>query len=180
MVRPVRRILKWVLWGLVLAAGLYISWKLGRLGYKLIFPDPVPVTVYRLTRGTVEETVTNSKAGTVKARRRAKMSPEVGGRVAYIGFRPGARVRQGDVLMRINDRDLKAALDLARQDLESARASAQEACVAADLAGRELKRLQDLARDSNSIVSQEMLDRAQSDSHSTAARCQGARATIQR
>ena len=106
MVRRVHRIVKWTLGLLALAAGLFIVWNLGRVVYKFVRPDPVPVTVYRLTRGTVEETVTNSKAGTVKARRRARISPEVGGRVAFIGFRPGARVRKGDVLLRINDRDL--------------------------------------------------------------------------
>ena len=156
MVRPVRRILKWALWGLALAAGLFIVWKMGLVVYKVIRPDPVPVTVYRLTRGTVEETVTNSKAGTVKARRRAKISPEIGGRVDFIGFRPGQLVRKGEILLRIRDSDLKAALALAEQDLESARANSKEACVAADLAGRDLKRLQELARTDESIVSKEM------------------------
>src|SRR5262245_21372949 len=180
MVRPVRRIPKWVLWGLALAAGLFIVWKLGLLGYKLILPDPVPVTVYRLTRGTVEETVTNSKAGTVKARRRAKISPEIGGRVDFIGFRPGQHVRQGEILLRIRDSDLKAAQSLAEQDLETARANSKEACVAAELAGRDLKRLQELERTDDSIVSKEMLDRGQSQNDSATARCQAGRTAIQR
>ncbi len=102
------RVLKWTLGLLALAGGLFIAASLARAIYKLVRPDPVPVTVYRLARGTVEETVTNSKAGTVKARRRARISPEIGGRVAYIGFRPGAHVRKGEVLLRINDSDLKA------------------------------------------------------------------------
>jgi len=180
MVRSVRRIPKWILWGLALSAGLFIAWKLGRVGYKLIFPDPIPVTVYRLTRGTVEETVTNSKAGTVKARRRAKISPEIGGRVDFIGFRPGERVRKGDILLRIRDSDLRASLALAERDLESARANSMEACVAADLAGRDLKRLLEIHRTDASVVSPEMLDRSQSQSDSAAARCQAGRAAIQR
>ena len=47
----------------------------------LLRTDPVPVTVYRAAVGKVEESVTNSKAGTVKTRRRASLSPELGGRV---------------------------------------------------------------------------------------------------
>ena len=180
MVRRMRRILKWALGLLALAAGLFIVWNLGRAVFKFVRPDPVPVTVYRLSRGTVEETVTNSKAGTVKARRRARISPEIGGRVDFIGFRPGQRVRKGDVLLRIRDNDLRAALALAEQDLESAKANSMEACVAADLSARELKRLEDLHRSDDRVVSQEMLDRAQSERDSTAARCQAGRAAIQR
>jgi HlyD family secretion protein len=180
MVRRMRRILKWSLGLLALAAGLFIVWNLGRMVYKFVRPDPVPVTVYRLSRGTVEETVTNSKAGTVKARRRAKISPEIGGRVDFIGFRPGQRVRKGDVLLRIRDNDLRAALALAEQDLESAKANSMEACVSADLSARELKRIKDLLLQDDRIVSHEMLDQAQSRSDSAAARCQAGRAAIQR
>src|SRR5262245_18273831 len=101
-----RRVLKWALWLVLTGIGLLILTGMAKGIYKVVRPDPVPVTVYRLSKGTVEDTVTNSKAGTIKARRRAKISPEVGGRVAFIGFRPGAQVRQGEVLMRINDMDL--------------------------------------------------------------------------
>ncbi len=173
-----RRVLKWALGLLALAGGLFIALNLARVVYKIVRPDPVPVTVYRLTRGTVEETVTNSKAGTVKARRRARISPEIGGRVAFIGFRPGAQVRKGEILLRISDSDLKASLALAEQDLATSRASAQEACLAADLAGRDLRRTQDLKDDR--IVSAEMLDRLQSQSDSAAARCRAARANAER
>ncbi len=173
-----RRVLKWTLGLLALAGGLFIAFNLARVVYKIVRPDPVPVTVYRLVRGTVEETVTNSKAGTVKARRRAKISPEIGGRVAFIGFRPGAYVRKGEVLLRINDSDLKASRALAEQDLATARASAREACLAADLAARDLKRTLDLKDDR--IVSVEMVDRLQSQSEAALARCQAARANVER
>ena len=45
----------------------------------LLRPDPVPVTVFRVAVGVVEQTVTNSKSGTVKSRRRAALGPEIGG-----------------------------------------------------------------------------------------------------
>src|SRR5712691_13085814 len=103
IVTLVRRVMKWMLLVLALGLGVYLAGMVGRGIYKVVRPDPVPVTVYRLARGTVEETVTNSKAGTVKARRRSKISPEIGGRVAFIGARAGDHVKKGQVLLRIND-----------------------------------------------------------------------------
>ncbi len=153
------------------AAGYLVYWW-------FLTPDPVPVTVYRVARGTVEETVTNSKAGTVKARRRAKISPEVGGRVAFIGARAGDGVRKGQVLLRINDADLKASLALAERDLATSESAAREACLTADQARRELKRTRDLK--DQRIVSEEILERLQSQSDAAAARCEAARAAIER
>ena len=141
-------------------------------------PPPVPVTVYEATRGPVEETVTNSKAGTVKAGRRSKMSPEIGGRVAFIGARAGDTVRRGDVLLRLNDSDLRAAVALAEQDLATSRAAAREACLSAELAERELRRNLDLEKDR--IVSESTLDRLKGDRDATGARCEAARAAIER
>jgi len=155
----------------IIAAGVALRFTIFR-------PEPIPVTLYRVDRGAVEETVANSKAGTVKARRRARMSPEIGGRVAMIGARPGDEVREGEVLLRINDADLRASLALTKQDVVTAEAGAREACLSAGQADRELKRNIDLS-DQN-IVSEEVLDRLRSDRDVTAARCEAARAAVSR
>lgn len=166
------RLLKWGIWLAVLAAagvGIYFAF---------LRADPVPVTVFRLARGTVEETVTNSKAGTVKARRRSKISPEIGGRVTFIGFRAGAMVHEGDVLLRLNDQDFRANLALSEQDLATAKAASREACLNAELADRDLQRTRDLKDES--IVSAEMLDRLESQRDAARARCEAQRAAIER
>ena len=49
--------------------------------------------------GTVEETVTNSKAGTIRTRKRAMLSPESGGRVATLAVREGDTVAEGEPLL---------------------------------------------------------------------------------
>ncbi len=168
----VTRLLKWGIWLAIAAAvgaGIYFAF---------LRADPVPVTIYRLTRGTVEETVTNSKAGTVKARRRSKISPEIGGRVTFIGFRAGAMVRAGDVLLRLNDQDFRANLALSGQDLATAKAASREACLNAQLADRDLQRTRDLKDES--IVSAEMLDRLESQRDAAQARCDAQRAAIER
>ena len=87
-------------------------------------PEPVAVALARVERGRVEETVTNSRAGTVKARRRAQISPEVGGRVLELPFRDGDRVPAGDVLLRLDDSIVRAQVDLARRELALRRRSA--------------------------------------------------------
>ncbi len=137
-------------------------------------PDPVPVTVFVVAPGRVEETVTNSRAGTIRSRHRAKISPSVGGRVAEVPVRKGERVTEGDVLLRIDDAEYKAREALAQRALTAARQGEKEACLAADLALRELDRTDRLARDE--IVSDQILDQAKNRRDMTAASCEAARA----
>ena len=73
-------------------------------------PQPVPVRVAEVRRGLVEQTVTNSRAGTVKARRRAKLSPENGGRAAAIPHRKGEPVAAGQVVLQLDDSLQRAQL----------------------------------------------------------------------
>ena len=76
--------------------------------------QPVPVTVFRVAEGRVEDVVTNSKAGTVKTRRRAALSTEIGGLVAELPVREGDRVERGQVLLRLADADYRARAKLQR------------------------------------------------------------------
>ena len=142
----------------------------------LLRPASVPVTVFRAAAGRVEESVTNSKAGTVKARRRATLSSEVGGRVSELPARKGMRVRQGDVLMRVADGDYRAAVDLQDSALEAARSGRTEACRTAEQLDRDLARNQALSRES--LVSVELLDQLQSRRDAAAAACASAAARI--
>src|SRR5215210_6693417 len=89
-------------------------------------PKPLEVTVTEVSRGRVEQTVTNSRAGTVKARRRAQISPEVGGRVVEVPFREGDPFRAGDVLLRLNPSVSSARIDLSRRELQAAEAQRQQ------------------------------------------------------
>ena len=77
-------------------------------------PQVLPVRVVAVEKGRVEETVTNSRAGTVKARRRAKLAPEIGGRVLELPRRRGVRVKKGELLLRVDDALQKAQLRLSR------------------------------------------------------------------
>ena len=82
-------------------------------------PDPLDVRVQVVELGRVEETVTNSRAGTVKARRRASLSPEVGGQVIELPFREGDSVTAGDVVLRLEDSLQQARLVLSRREKDA-------------------------------------------------------------
>lgn len=142
----------------------------------LLRPDPVPVTVVAVERGAVEETVTGSRAGTVRSRRRATLSPEVGGRVERLFVRKGERVRKGDPLVRIAADDVRAHLTLAEKSLAVSEAAEREACRAAEQAVRDLSRSERLAKDD--VLSLGLLERAQTEAGMTAAACEAARARV--
>jgi HlyD family secretion protein len=139
---------------------------------------PVPVRTVAAERGTVEETVTNSRAGTVKARRRAKLAPEVGGKVLSLPYRRGAQVRKGALLLRVDDALQRARLDLAEDDHLSAVAQRDQACLSAERAARERERTAQLAADG--IVSTDLLDGVESQAHATEAACRAAAAAVER
>jgi len=138
---------------------------------------PVPVTVFRVAPGRVEETVTNSKAGTVQSRRRASLSTEVGGRVETLTARKGDRVRAGEVLLQLARAEYLAQVALQERALDAARASEREACGTAEQAARDLDRYSKLARDR--VVSQEILDQYESRRDVATASCDAARARIE-
>ncbi len=74
----------WLVWSLaaVVVGGIVLR-------ATLWAPEPIPVQVVRADRGPVESAITNTQAGTLRARRRARHSPEVGGRVVKIAHREG-------------------------------------------------------------------------------------------
>jgi HlyD family secretion protein len=141
-------------------------------------PKPIEVEVVPVSRGLVEETVTNSRAGTVKAYRRAKLSPEYGGMVIDLPFREGDRVETGDILLRLDDSLQRARLKLAKEDLKASRAERQRACLAAERAGRELERTERLAGEN--IISTDLLDEIDSGKRAADAACDAAEATVDR
>jgi len=135
-------------------------------------PDPVPVTVFRVALGLVEDTVTNSKSGTVKTRMRATLSPEVGGRVAEITVREGDVVTTGQLLMRIANEDYRARVTLQERALRAFQASQRQARLAAEQAERDYRRYVQLAEDE--IVSEEVLDQLKSERDVGVAACDAA------
>jgi HlyD family secretion protein len=139
------------------------------LRFTVFRPESVLVKVIPVERALVEATITNSKAGTIRARHRAKLSAEVGGRVVEIAKREGEWVKQDEVIIRLNDATPRAQLRLAQESLRVAQAARREACVARDRALRELNRKRALANER--IMSDDLLDALESAHEAAAASC---------
>jgi HlyD family secretion protein len=140
-------------------------------------PEPVPVVLQKVDRGHVEASVANTRAGTVEACQRARISPPIGGQVAKIPVREGDRVRAGQVLLGLWNVDLEAKLELAHSEATAARARAEQACALADARKREATRLLKLQK--SKLVSEDRVDRAVADAAAGEAACRAAWATAE-
>ena len=70
-----------------------------------------PVDVFQARKEPIEEIVTSVSAGTVKSRREATISAEVGGRVNEVQVAEGDSVRRGVILARLSDPELGRQAD---------------------------------------------------------------------
>ena len=132
-------------------------------------PVIVPVTATPVARGVVEDLVTNNKAGTVTARRRASLSPEIGGRVVELRVAEGERVRKGAVLLAVGSPDLAAQVALQERSLDAARSAETEACANASfLAGAAERAARLLAVGADS---QQSVDAAENQRRTASALC---------
>jgi len=140
-------------------------------------PEPIPVRTTSVTRGTIDSTVTNSKAGTIRARQRAHLSTEIGGRIVEITHREGDVVAQGELLLLLNDSTLRAQENQALEAIRAADAHYQEMCITRDKARREYDRKRQLA--AQNIVSEDLLDQLQHVYQAASAGCDAADAERQ-
>lgn len=124
---------------LVVAAIALALWSAGK-------KPPPEVALHTVETGVVESTVSNTRAGTVEACRRSKLSMPIGGRVDALLVDEGDEVEQGQVLLTLWNKDRKAMQAQARAKLLGAKHHAQQRCVEADNAEREAKRLDTLLR----------------------------------
>ena len=147
------------------------------LRFTVFAPEPIEVTVSAVERGVVEDSVTNTRAGTVKARLRARLSPQLGGLVTEVPHREGESVAAGALLLRLEDSVQQAQLSLAQKDVHTAKARADEACLSFDLAEKELVRGTALSRDG--ITSDQALDSLTSVRDRAAAGCAAVRAVLE-
>jgi HlyD family secretion protein len=141
-------------------------------------PRPIEVEVATIGRGTVEDAVTNSQAGTVKARLRARVGAERAGRVAAIPHREGSRVRAGEPLLLLDASTARTQLEVARRELEAAHAAAEAARASATLARQQYERTASLFK--ASLVSQGEMDMAKSRLEGAGAELDGAEAQAKR
>ena len=136
---------------------------------------PVEVVVKKIDVGIVQETVANTRAGTIEACRRAGISPSVGGQISSLPVTEGDIVEQGQVLMELWNEDMQAQYQLAISEAKAAAANANQVCVRAEVAKRESDRQKKLQK--KNLSSEEALDRADGEARAQRAACNAAKAT---
>jgi HlyD family secretion protein len=161
---------RYLFWLMGLALLAFAAWYFTR-------PALLSVLLTKIERGTVEATVSNTRAGTVKACRRAKLSAPAGGQIAHLRVKKGERVKSGQVLLELWDEDLQAQERLAKEQLGTAQTQANQACMQADLAEKEAGRARQLKE--SGFISAEGLDQRISAARVSRAGCEAARSQIE-
>ena len=77
-------------------------------------PRPVPVVLHTVERGRVARTISNTKAGSIKACRRSKLALPAAGQIGQIYVHKGDHVKKGRVLLELWNRDARANVSVAK------------------------------------------------------------------
>ena len=130
---------------------------------------PVEVQTAAVTvRAAGTQAAVLNASGYVTARRRATVSAKITGKVVEVNVEEGMAVKEGQILARLDDSTLRAALALAEAQAEAARRAVRENEVRLDEARINLDRLSKLSKIGVSTVAE--LDAARANYDSTAAR----------
>ena len=136
---------------------------------------PVLVVVQKIARGPVESTITNTRAGTVKACRRAGLAPTTGGQIAKLLIHEGDQVKAEQILLELWNDDLAAQLELTKSEAAASIAQSEQACLVADEAERTASRQARLF--DRQLTSEENVGQAQTNAKAQRANCEAAKAT---
>jgi HlyD family secretion protein len=123
----------------------------------------------------IERTVLNA-SGYVTARRQATVSSKVTGKVTEVLIEEGMKVRQGEVLARLDDTNVKTSLRLAEAQLVSATNALAETRVRIREADQELERQTGLVK--NKIATQADYDHAEAAAQALRARLEQQQAEV--
>ena len=113
----------------IIVAGIAIVVVLGiiALAYRAFASDELEVQV---TRATAESSdvggIVLSASGYIVAHHKINVNSKVTGRVAWIGVEKGDKVKEGQVLVRLEDQEFRAQYDQARGATENAKAYLEE------------------------------------------------------
>jgi HlyD family secretion protein len=167
--RSIPSLIKYVLYllfALLLGVGLWYYTR----------PQLPQVELVKVEPGLVEATVSNTRAGSIKACRRAKLAPPAGGQISKMLVHKGQRVAAHQILLELWNKDLQAQSVLASSQLNTAQSQSKQACVQADLADAEATRARKLQ--SSGFISNEALDRSVTAARVARDGCDAARTQI--
>lgn len=154
---------------LILAALAAAFWWFSR-------PKPIAVIAREIDRGKVESSIANTRAGTVEACQRTKLSTIIGGRIELLNVKEGDRVKKGQLLMKLWNDDQQAQSSLAQTQVVTARQRVVEACAQATNAEREAARQTSLRE--KGFVSSSREESARTEAEARRASCDAAKADV--
>jgi HlyD family secretion protein len=157
-----------VIVALVAVLGLILFW--------FSRPKPLPVVVQEVAAGKVEATLANTRAGTVEACQRTKLSTIIGGRIEYLGVKEGDKVKKGQLLLKLWNDDQQANASLAQAQITLSAKRGEEACIAAVNAEKEAKRQSELR--ARGFVSTSKEEAARTEADVRRAACNTAKADV--
>lgn len=108
------------------------------LDWRLIHERPREVLVERPSRGRIVQTIT--APGKIEPLDKAKIASQVVGRVVEVFVKEGDVVKEGDMLVRIDDHDARARLDSASAGIERRKAAITRAEADLEKAARDMKK----------------------------------------
>lgn len=122
-----------------------------------------------------DRTILNA-SGYVTARREATVSAKVTGKVTEILIEEGMKVKEGQIVARLDDSNIKTSLDIAQAELDSTRLTLEETRAQLKQADLEFARDSELAK--AKLISPSDLDKAESDAMTLRARVKRQEADI--
>ena len=159
-----------------IALALLVICMLGSTVWWAKRPKPIAVMVAEIDQGKVESSIANTRAGTVEACLRTKLSATMGGRIEVLAVKEGDQVKKGQLLMKLWNDDQQAQSTLAQAQVETSRKRVVEACTVAANAEAEAKR--QTALFNQGFVSDSRDAQARSEAQARRAGCDAAKADV--
>ena len=131
--------------------------------------DPIKVSAIFPEIRTVEHTVSNTRAGTIDACRRSKMSPAMGGHINSLPVKEGDEVKKGQVLLELWNKEAKARV-------QAAEMNAKQVCILSARAEKNAQRKNELRQ--KDLASEDETEIAVSNAASQSAACDAALANV--
>ena len=132
--------------------------------------EAIKVLAVRPEIKMVEQTVSNTRAGTIDACRRSKMSPAMGGQIATLAVEEGDMVEKDQILLELWNKETKARVKAAER-------SSDQTCIISAKAQRDADRTNELF--SKGLASEEAKEAAVTNAESGLAACNAAKAQVE-
>ena len=131
---------------------------------------PIKVLSVKPEIRNVEKTVSNTRAVTIDACRRSKMSPAAAGQISVLHVKEGDSVKEGDILLELWNKETKARVTASER-------SSDQACIVSAKAERDASRANELY--AKGLTSEEAKETAVANAESTMAACNAAVAQVE-